>query len=196
MTTPSPSLRERSKAKRRRAIQRAALQLFAERGYDGATIAEIAETAEVAPRTVSMYFPTKYDIAVSLGGDIAERLTATFRQYPQMPFADVVDRWLAAEIGSMDPELAAMTTAMFDANPGLRAASSTRVSDAAQVGGSALIAEIGLAAGDPMVPIVGAAVGGALTAYLGTTMRSGPVSGLHEPFMRYLRAIIAAAQPS
>jgi hypothetical protein len=47
-----------------------------------------------------------------------------------------------------------------------------------------------------MVAIVGAAVGGALTAYLETTMRSGPVSGLHEPFMRYLRAIIAAAQPS
>jgi len=29
--------------------------LFAERGYDSTTIADIAEAAEVAPRTVAMY---------------------------------------------------------------------------------------------------------------------------------------------
>ena len=196
MTTPLPSLRERSKAKRRKAIQRAALQLFAERGYDGATIAEIADVAEVAPRTVSMYFPTKLDIAMSLSGDIAERLTATFRRHPELPFTEVVDRWLAGEAEGMDPDLAVLTTAMFDANPGLRAVSTTQVSDAAQVGWSALTAQIGRAPDDPMIPIVGAAVGGALAQYLATVMKSGPTPGLHDPFMRYLRVIISAATSS
>ena len=58
-------LRERSKARRRAAIIRAAYELFAERGYDATTVADIAEAAEVAPRTVAMYFPAKQDIALS-----------------------------------------------------------------------------------------------------------------------------------
>ncbi len=47
-------LRERSKARRRTAIIRAAYELFAERGYDATTVADIAEAAEVAPRTGAM----------------------------------------------------------------------------------------------------------------------------------------------
>lgn len=196
MTSPTPSLRERSKAKRRIAIQRAALRLFAERGYDGATIAEIAEEADVAVRTVSMYFPTKLEIALSPGGDIASRLTATFVEYPQLSFTDVVDRWLLGEAGAMDPDLAAMTSAMFEANPALRAVSSSQVADAARMGRGPFIAEVGLSPEDPMLQIVGAAVGAAISEYLTTGMKQGIGAGLHEPFVRYLRAIITSAKPT
>lgn len=189
------SLRERSKAKRRTAIQRAAVKLFAERGYDRATIADIAQQAELAPRTVSLYFPAKIDIAMSLSGDIAARLTATIRDHPELTFTGLVDLWLAGESQSMDPELAAMTAAMFDANPGLRAASTTNIAEAARIGSPAMSAEIGRPDDDPMFPIIHATITAAVTEYFAIVLKSGSTPELHRAFMRYLRSIVIAANP-
>lgn len=63
-TTSGPGLRERKKARTRRAIVEATLELAAERGFEAATIPLIAERADVAPRTVSLYFPHKDDIVL------------------------------------------------------------------------------------------------------------------------------------
>jgi hypothetical protein len=54
--------RARKKAQTREHVRRTAQQLFAERGFDAVTIADIAAAADVAVQTVFNHFATKEEL--------------------------------------------------------------------------------------------------------------------------------------
>src|SRR5688500_6801269 len=53
------SLRARNRDRARAAIVDSALELFAARGFDDVSVADVAARAEVSPATVARYFPAK-----------------------------------------------------------------------------------------------------------------------------------------
>lgn len=193
-STTATSLRERSKAKRREAIRRAGMRLFAEQGYDATTVTEIADAAEVARRTVMMYFPTKADIALSVTNEVAGRLAAVVQAQPDIGFLDAIDQWLTGEAETLDPELAALMMAMHDANPGLRSLGSDQIADSMRACGAVLTAETGLPPESPMRAVVDAAVGAAITRYFTTVLPASHDPELHASFMAFLRSIVTAVR--
>ena len=58
------SLRERKKLKTRESIQREAMRLFQEKGYEQTTIEQIAAAVEISPSTFFNYFPSKEDVVL------------------------------------------------------------------------------------------------------------------------------------
>ena len=68
-----PGLRERKKLMTRRALVDAAQRLFEERGYDGVTVAEIADAADVSVKTLFTYFAAKEDLAFAEEGVLVVR---------------------------------------------------------------------------------------------------------------------------
>ena len=79
--TPPVGLRETKKQETRQLLSDAATRLFLAQGFERTTIAEIADAARVAKKTVTNYFPRKEDLALdhqdaftgSLAQVVAER---------------------------------------------------------------------------------------------------------------------------
>ncbi|VEJ59677.1 TetR/AcrR family transcriptional regulator [Arachnia propionica] len=66
MPAPGTSLRERKKTAKQERILEAATRLFAEKGYEAVTTAEIAEAAEVGVGTLFRYAGSKAELLVAV----------------------------------------------------------------------------------------------------------------------------------
>ena len=88
-------LRERKKQRTREQIVDAAMRLFAERGYQATTIADIATAADIAPRTFFSYFPSKEAVVFHNVDRDLDRLATALRDRPAGETAfDALRRWI------------------------------------------------------------------------------------------------------
>jgi len=113
-------LRERKKLATRQALHVAALQLVAERGLDSVSVDEIADRADVSPRTFFNYFSSKDDAVVGLDPAAPQELFDAFTSRPadESPVEALraVQLERAAEMGA-EPELWPLRMQVIDAHP-------------------------------------------------------------------------------
>lgn len=120
------NLRERKALRTQQAIVRATAELTLEEGYAAATIPRIAERADVAPRTVSRWFPVKDEI---LFGNVA-LIIGRAREHLGRSEGDTAERlrtWLTEEMRLADArpedtrELEDLKSRVIEGDPELRA---------------------------------------------------------------------------
>jgi AcrR family transcriptional regulator len=125
-------LRERKKAKTRRALEDAALHLFRRQGFDHTTVEQVADACDVSPRTFFRYFATKEDV---LFGDSAEKHAAFEAALEARPLDEPPLRSLRAAALELcatidgDRERRKVRAEIIAATPVLRARGSERQDD-------------------------------------------------------------------
>lgn len=122
MTAAGPaSLRERKKDDTRRALVDTAYRLTLDRGYDGFTVAELAEAVGISRRTFSNYFTSRAECVLSWNLMQAEaaidELTAAEPDEPIHALIRRLLRLVAADVDGGGAEFAAIVSS----HPELRA---------------------------------------------------------------------------
>jgi AcrR family transcriptional regulator len=164
-------LRERKKMKTHAQIQREALRLFREQGYDATTVEQIAEAAEVSPSTFFRYFATKEDVVLY---DVLDPvMIAAFKAQPselspiqalRAAFRDVFDG-LSAEESMQQRERAAL----FLSVPQLRAAWMSEFAEGIQLLADLIAERLGRRRDDFAVrTYAGAVIGAIIAAWVAT----------------------------
>src|ERR1700752_3503776 len=116
-TPPRSDRRERRRLETRERLYRAAMDLFAQRGFLETTVEDITEAADVGKGTFFNYFPTKDHILAEFGG---ERVAAVQRALEKAkstkgPVINVI-RELASNAAGQSDKSAALLRAIFAAH--------------------------------------------------------------------------------
>jgi AcrR family transcriptional regulator len=168
ISSPSPGLRERKKQKTRDTIVKVALELFAERGYQETTIAEIADAAEVSPRTIFAYFPSKADILFYDQPEMQQRLAQVFRDRPEGATAlDVLRDFIAGTLSPASEEehnVALRRRTVIAANETLRLNERARFAPFEQLMAEAIADDLHAGSDDIRPRMIAAALATALSA--------------------------------
>jgi AcrR family transcriptional regulator len=167
-------LRERKKQQTRQQIADTARELFAERGFEAVTVADIARAADVSAQTGFNYFPTKEDLFYSRLEAFETELVSAVRDRP--PGESVLAafaRFILAQQGVMDDtERLRTVTRVITESPALLARERQVLDHYAAALAALLAAETGDTSVEPLV-----------TAYA--------LIGLHRSLIEHVRRRVA-----
>lgn len=161
----APGLRERKKLRTRETIARVALDLFDRQGFRATTIAEIAEAADVAPRTVSAYFPAKEDLVFAGQDEICESLALRLAERePGETTTDVLRVWIVANLPAWEASEAELRVRrrVIESDEGLRTYGRRFSVRAQEIVAVALAEDLGLTPDDLEPRMAGAATAAVL----------------------------------
>ncbi|QMU77781.1 TetR family transcriptional regulator [Streptacidiphilus sp. PB12-B1b] len=107
----APGLRQRKKEQTRRALRDCAAALFAERGFAGTTVADIAARADVSERTFFRYFDSKEALLLPDSIDLFAFIEAALAERPadEEPLSAVCAALLTAAEPFAGSSLTALT---------------------------------------------------------------------------------------
>ena len=197
---PRPSLRERKKLATRRSLRRHALDLVAQRGFMHVTVEDIAEAADVSPRTFFNYFPSK---EAALFGADPERVAAlregVMHQAPGESALSALRQVLVTEARVVTNELSELGGDPLDilrrmkvvrADPHLRAAQSAHMANIEGALAEALAERLGTdPARDPYPALLASVATGAIRATTVFWASSGGADPLDQLTDRAFQAL-------
>jgi AcrR family transcriptional regulator len=156
-------LRERKKLATRLALHEAALHLVAERSLAGVSIEDIAERADVSPRTFFNYFTFKDDAVLGLDPDSSARQVSAFLARPADETPVEALRAVThaqAEEMAQDTELWPLRLKVIDSTPALLARLAAVFGEGERALADAIAARTGTRAGADAYPTLLAGVAG------------------------------------
>jgi AcrR family transcriptional regulator len=170
-----PGLRSRKKQKTRRAIQDAALDLFAEQGYEETTVEQIAARAEVSTATFFRYFKTKGEVIFSGQGYEHSVLRQAIIDRPgsENDLAAIRHAMREVWLPLLDPQRTVRQTRAAATSPLLRGLSTDLAFRWQDLISGALATRRGLAAPDQRCRLTAAIVFGIFSNAVNTWLRDG-----------------------
>jgi AcrR family transcriptional regulator len=199
---PRLPLRERKKLATRRTLRAAALDLVTRRGFSHVTVEDIAEAADVSPRTFFNYFPSKE--AALFGADPA-RIEALrdglLHHAPGQPPIEALRLVLGEDARGVAEELLALGGDPADwlrrmkearADPHLRAGQSAQMAMVERAMAEALAERLGTdTERDPYPALLAAVATGAIRACMHAWAASGGTIPLDQLTDEAFRALAA-----
>jgi AcrR family transcriptional regulator len=178
-------LRQRKKQQMRQLIFETASRLFAERGFDAVTVAEVARAADVSEMTVFNYFPTKEDLCFAGMEFFEERLLDAVRGRAAgvsalEAFGRLVVDGCSRLAARQNTERIAKAAALIGGSPALQVREREIVARYTQRLAELLVAETGARPGDVEPQGVASALMGAYGALV-AYVRSSALAGRRGP---------------
>jgi AcrR family transcriptional regulator len=171
-------LRERKKERTRKTIADVAFELFVTQGFQDTTIKQIADAAEVSPRTVSAYFPAKEELLFAEHDEVFDELGARLaaREAGETA-ADALRAWLMSLLaqGAPDLEHSRCVRELVASDPALRIYERGLQERAERIVAAAVAVDLGLPEDDLVPHMVGAATIATLDA-MGKRIKEGDPS--------------------